>query len=163
MEMVVLALVKDPHQARGLVRALDDAGFDREDIDTAGALTADLSDRGVPAEEAQAYAEGARRGCAVVCVCADDESEAARAAELMAQHGALDIDACAAGWTRESQALSEGEYPAGRGRMYRDPRTRPSPSTRTPGVKPGGPYQGPERRQRDQPYVGINRRMTSSF
>ena len=158
MDMVVLALVKDPHQARGLVRALDDAGFDREDIDTAGGLVAGLSDRGVPTEDAQSYAEGARRGCTVVCVCAAGEDEAARAAELMAEHGALDIEACAAGWKRASHALSEGEYPVGRGRMYPDPRNKPSPSTRTPGAKPGGPYYGPERRRLDQPYIGINRR-----
>jgi hypothetical protein len=143
MEMIVLALVQDPQQARGLVRALDDAGFEREEIDTAGGMVADLSDRGVPTEDAQAYAEGAGRGCTVVCVCADDETDAERAAMLMAQYGALDI---------------EGDYRAGAGRMYRDPRTRPSPSTRTPGAKPGGPYHGPERRVRDQPYVGINRR-----
>jgi hypothetical protein len=169
-----MGLMKDPHQARGVVRALDDAGFDREEIDTAGGLIGGLSGMGLPADEAHSFAEGARRGGTLVCVRADDESEAGRAAEVMAEHGALDIDACAAGWKREgwsgriaepqeavvveSYALSIGDHPTGSGRMYRDPRTRPSPATRTPGVVPGEPYRGPERRVRDQPYVGINRR-----
>jgi hypothetical protein len=158
MAMVVLALMKDPHEARGLVRALDDAGFELEEIDTAGGMLPELSGMGVPAQDAQSFAEGSRRGGTVVCVCTEHDVEADRAAQLMAEHGALDIDACATRWQTDTYALSEGEYPAGAGRMYRDPRTRASPATRTPGAKPGGPYHGPERRERDQPYVGINRR-----
>jgi hypothetical protein len=173
MAMVVIGLMKDPHQARGVVRALDDAGFDREEIDTAG-LVAGLTEMGLPEDEAHSFAEGARRGGTVVCVHGEDESEAEQAAQIMAEHGALDIDACAAGWKSEgwsgriaepqqavvgeSYAASLGEYPTGIAKMYRDPRTRPSPATRTPGTAPDKPYEGPERRQRDQPYVGINRR-----
>jgi hypothetical protein len=162
MGMVVLGLMRDPHQARGLVRALDDAGFDLEAIDTSGNMLPELSERGVPAEDAQYFAEGARRGGAVVCVCTETDSEASRAAELMAEHGALDIDACATHWKTEPYALTEGEYPAAAGRMYRDPRTRPSPAVRTPGASRDKPYRGPERRVRDQPYVGVNRRMDIS-
>ncbi len=158
MAMVVLALMKDPHEARGLVRALDDAGFELEEIDTAGGMLPELSGMGVPAQDAQSFAEGARRGGTVVCVCTEDDAEAERAAQLMAQHGALDIDACATRWQTDAYALNEGEYPAGAGRTYRDPRTRPSPATRTPGASRDERYRGPERRQRDQPYVGINRR-----
>jgi hypothetical protein len=80
----------------------------------------------------------------------------------MAEHRALDIDACATRWQTDADALSEGEYPVGPGRTYRDPRTRPSPSVRTPGTSRDKPYRGPERRQRDQPYVGINRRIDIS-
>jgi hypothetical protein len=159
MNMVVVGLMQDPHQARGAVRALDAAGFDREDIDTEGELAARLASIGVPADEAGYYAEGARRGGTLVCVCADSELEAGRAADIMAEHGALDIEACAAGWTVETTALSAGEAPAGTARMYRDPRTRPSPSVRTPGASRDERYRGPERRVRDQPYVGINRRV----
>jgi hypothetical protein len=158
MDMVVLGLMQDPHQARGAVRALDAAGFEREEIDSAGELAARLSGMGVPPDEADDFAEAARRGGTLVCVCTDGDAEAERAADIMAEHGALDIEACAAGWEIESTTLVAGEVPAGRGRMYRDPRTRPSPSVRTPGVVPGERYRGPERRMRDQPYVGINRR-----
>lgn len=156
--MVVVGLMQDAHQARGAVRDLDAAGFDREDIDTAGALAVRLSGVGVPGEEAEYYAEAARRGGTIVCVCADDELEAERAADIMAEHGAIDIEACVATWLKTT-ALAVGEAPAGRGRMYRDPRTRPSPSVRTPGASRDERYTGLERRVRDQPYVGINRRV----
>ena len=96
MAMVIVGLLKDAHQARGLIRALDDAGFSGDDIDMQGGLVADLTLRGVPAEDAQAYAEGVRRGGAIVCVRADA-------------------------------------------------RTR-------------GRYAGPERRQRNEPYAGDERR-----
>lgn len=159
MNMVVVGLMQDPHQARGAVRDLDAAGFAREDIDTAGELAMHLSAMGVPADEATQYAEGARRGATLVCVCADDELEAERAADIMAEHGALDIEACLPGWRAETTTLVVGEIPVGRGRMYRDARTRPSPSVRTPGASREERYRGPERRVRDRPYVGINRRV----
>jgi hypothetical protein len=174
MARIVVALMKDPHQARGLVRALDDEGFRREEIDVSGGYVSGLTAMGVPIDEANSYAEGVRRGGMLVCVRADDESEAELAAEMMMEHGAVDIDACTTGWKAqgwpgriaepqtavliERYTVEFGEYPAGTGRHYRDPRTRPSPSVRTPGATPGGPYNGPERRVRDQPYVGINRR-----
>jgi len=159
MSMIVMGLMKDAHQARGLVRALDDDGFELDDIDLdAGQLT-ELTSRGVPEEEAHFYAEGARRGGMLVCVRADDEDEAAEAAETMSEHGAVDIEACASGWrsegwsgryehqptVREEYAVVFGEYPAAPGRIYHDPRA-------------GGRYDGPERRKADQPYAGVNRR-----
>jgi hypothetical protein len=170
---IVAGLMKDAHQARGLVRALSDAGFDREEIDIAGPVTA-LTDIGIPEGEAHILAEGARRGGSIVAVKADDEMEAEQAALLMTRHGAIDIEACDAGWRSQgwSGRLAEpltsieveryayvfGDYPVGAGKIHRDPRTRPSPSVRTPGEVPGGPYHGPERRRMDKPYVGINRR-----
>lgn len=172
MGMTVLGLMKDAHQARGLVRALDDEGFEREDIDVSSGPLGELTSRGVPDQEANFYAEGARRGGAIVCVCAKDEDEAAEAAELMAEHGAVDIEACSSDWQSqgwggtydaqpavvEEYAVAFGEYPAAPGRIYHDPRTIPSPSTRTPGTVPGGGYDGTDRRRRDEPYVGVNRR-----
>ena len=98
MATVIVGLVGNAHQARGLIRALDDAGFSGEDIDMSGGLLSELIARGVPDEEAGLYAEGVRRGGAIVCVRTDDEEEAAEAAELMSGHGALDIDACTSGW-----------------------------------------------------------------
>jgi len=122
MSTVIVGLVNDVHQAAGLIRALDDAGFSGEDIDMQGGLLAQLAARGVPDEEAAAYAEGVRRGGAVVCVRAESDEEAVEAAELMSAHGALDLDGCPS-------------------RIYHDPR-----------------YFGPERRARQEPYEGPERR-----
>ena len=157
--MVIVGLLKDAHQARGVIRALDDAGFSGDDIDMSCGLLSQLVTRGVPDEDAHAFAEGVRRGGAVVCVRTEDEEEAAEAAELMCAHGAIDIDACTSGWKRagwggrceaqpdvatEHYAARFGEYPAAPGRIYQDPRARR--------------YSGPERRVRDEPYPGLNRR-----
>jgi hypothetical protein len=129
MGMIVVGLMKDAHQARGLVRALDDDGFERDEIDVSSGLLTELVARGVPDEDAPVYAEGARRGGMLVFVRADDDDEAAEAAELMAEHGAVDIDACATGWQQQGYAVAFGEYPAAPGRIYYDSR-----------------YRGPERR-----------------
>src|SRR5437879_10507683 len=75
MATVIVGLVGDAHQARGLIRALDDAGFSGEDIDMSGGLLSELAARGVPDEEANLYAEGVRCGGAIVCV-RTDEAEA---------------------------------------------------------------------------------------
>ena len=171
---IVAGLMRDAHQARGLVRALADAAFEREEIDMSGGPVGGLVACGVPEGEAHVLAEGVRRGGAIVAVRADDEMEAEQAALLMSRHGAVDIEACATGWRSqgwtgrisapedrvkiERYAYVFGDYPAGAGKIYRDPRTVPSPSTRTPGAIPGGPYHGPERRHMDKPYVGVNRR-----
>jgi hypothetical protein len=138
MAMVIVGLLRDAHQARGVIRALDDAGFSGDDIDMSGGLLPQLAARGLPDEDAHALAEGVRAGGALVCVRTDTEEEAAEAAELMCAHGALDIDACAKDWAHR------GEYPSAPGRIYPDPRRRP--------------YSGPERRVRDEPYPGVERR-----
>ena len=156
---IVAGLVKDAHQARGLIRALQDDGFKRQEIDMAGPVSA-LTDLGIPEGEAHVLAEGARRGGSIVAVKADDEFEAEQAALLMNRHGAVDIEACAEGWRNqgwrgrvaephttiavERYVMVFGDYPGGSGRIYRDPSTNP--------------YHGPERRRRHKRYVGINRR-----
>ena len=154
MAMVIVGLLRDAHQARGMIRALDDAGFSGDDIDMQGGLLAELALRGVPEDEAATFAEGVRRGGAVVCVRADDQQEASEAANLMREHGALDIEACRAGWRGREQvqpdppaehyASAFGEYPAGPGRIFADARRRP--------------YSGPERRVGRAPYSGSDRR-----
>jgi hypothetical protein len=119
MATVIVGLVSDAHHARGLIRALDDAGFSGEDIDMSGGLLSELAARGVPDEEANLYAEGVRCGGAIVCVRTDADEEAAEAAELMAEHGVP-------------------------GRIYHDPRAER--------------YRGPDRRVRQEPFEGVNRR-----
>ena len=164
MAMIVVGLLKDAHEARGVVRALEADGFDLEDIDVSSSLPTELMARGVPEKEAHTYAEGVRRGGMLVFLHAEDDDEAAEAAEMMATHGALDIDACASGWQAdgwsgrcdqphavvEGSAVVFGEYPAAAGRIYHDPRAS---------VGASRPYDGPERRKRDEPYAGVNRRL----
>ncbi|HYL23520.1 MAG TPA: hypothetical protein VEV21_03915 [Burkholderiales bacterium] len=94
MAMVIVGLLKDARQARGVIRALDDAGFSGDDIDMSGGLLSQLVARGVPDEDAHAFAEGVRRGGAIVCVRTQDEEEAAEAAELICAHGAVGVETC---------------------------------------------------------------------
>ena len=174
MAYIVAGLASDAHQARSLIRALANAGFAREEIDRAGGPVSGLVGLGVPESEAHVFAEGVRRGGAIVVVAADDEFEAEQAALLMNRHGAVDIESCDAGWRRlgwagritapEDRPTLErypyvfGEYPGGSGRIYRDPRATPVPSARAPRPISEERYHGPERRHMDKPYVGINRR-----
>ncbi|MGQ0655054.1 MAG: hypothetical protein ACT4P4_22780 [Betaproteobacteria bacterium] len=158
MAMVVVGLMQDAHQARGVVRALEGAGFDLEDIDTSGTLVDELMLLGVSDEDAHFFAEGARRGGMIVCARAGDPRMAEQAADIMDEHGAIDVDACSTGWRGKGwsgqvgtpvkttvlahYAIEFGEYPAGPGRIYRDARS----------------YSGPERRHDALPFFGVNRR-----
>src|SRR5207249_3915077 len=63
----------------------------------AGGLIGGLTDMGVTRADAEYYAESVRRGGALVTVRADD-SRAERAAEVMRDHGAGDIERRAEQW-----------------------------------------------------------------
>lgn len=63
----------------------------------AGGLIGGLTDMGVSKTDAEYYAESVRRGGALVTVRADD-SRADRAAEIMREHGAIDIERRAEQW-----------------------------------------------------------------
>lgn len=156
MEFLVAGMMKDPQHARQVAKALEDAGFEREDLTGGDGFIAELCRHGVPEPEAHAYAEGVRRGGALVAVAAKDEIDANQAAVIMSRNGALDIEKCADGWKRggwsgrfnaepaielETYTLVFGELHAGGGRVY---------SVRR--------YAGPERRHAGQPYRGLNRR-----
>lgn len=156
METLVVGMMKNPEHARDVARALAEAGFEREDIAGDDGFIAGLCRGGVPEHEAHAYAEGVRRGGAVLAVAADDDADANQAAIVMSRNGALDIEKCADGWKRrgwsgrfnaeaaievETYTLVFGEYPAGAGRIYR-----------------ARSYRGPERRRAERPYGGVNRR-----
>ena len=169
MSYIVAAMTKGMHQGRGLVRALADAGFPREEINASDGLVGGLVEMGIPESEAHVFAEGARRGGGVVIVRADDEFEAEQAALLMHQHGAVDVEACDAGWRRLGwsgriphpasmvsvghYALVFGDYPSGSGRIYPDLLALAAARK-----KREAEYDGPERRHLDQPYQGANRR-----
>ena len=137
MRVMVVGMMKNPAHAREVTYALADAGFEREDIAGDDSFIAGLYDCGVPLHEAHAYAEGVRRGGAVVAVLVGDEAAANQAAVMMSRHGALDIRKCAEGWKRqgwngrfnaepaiegETYTLVFGEYPVGTGRIYRNRR-----------------------------------------
>lgn len=155
MDFLIVGMMKDPQHARQVAKALEEAGFEREDLTGGDGFIAELCHRGVPEPEAHAYAEGVRRGGAVLAVAAEGEVDANQAAVVMSRNGALDIEKCADGWKRggwsgrfnaepaieiETYTLVFGEFHAGRGRVYR------------------GRYAGPERRRAREPYRGLNRR-----
>jgi uncharacterized protein (TIGR02271 family) len=96
MAKTVIGLFDDSRQTQHIVQALGDAGFRREDIRTLTrqeeASVGTLSAYGVPEAEASYYAEGLRRGGAVVLVDAADE-RADRAAAIMERYPAMDLEA----------------------------------------------------------------------
>jgi hypothetical protein len=63
----------------------------------AGGLIGGLTDMGVSKTDAEYYAESVRRGGALVTVRADD-ARAERAADIMREHGAIDIERRAEQW-----------------------------------------------------------------
>lgn len=95
----------------------------------AGGILGALTDLGVPEEEAHYYAEGVRRGGALVSVETDDYM-ANRAAEIMGHYGAVDLDTRVKDWRQTGWARF-------------DPNTGPYESTDSrPFVDPNaGPYQ----------------------
>lgn len=71
----------------------------------AGGLVGALTNAGVPEEDANIYAEGIRRGGALLSVEADSEADADRVAGIMNQYNVVNIDRRGeeyrqAGWTR---------------------------------------------------------------
>jgi uncharacterized protein (TIGR02271 family) len=95
MAKIVIGLFNDRSEAQQVVQALGNDGFRREDIRTLtsqeGASVGTLTAHGVPEAEAQAYAEGLRRGGAVVLVDAADE-RAERAVAIMERYPAADLE-----------------------------------------------------------------------
>jgi uncharacterized protein (TIGR02271 family) len=93
MAKTVIGLLDDRREAQHIVQALGDAGFRREDIRTLTspeeASVGALSAHGVPEAEAQAYADGVRRGGALVLVDAADD-RADRAVAIMERAPAVD-------------------------------------------------------------------------
>lgn len=66
----------------------------------AGGLTGALTDAGVDEADAHAYAEGVRRGGTLVTVRADD-SLSAKVADILDDHGTVDMDERETSWRRE--------------------------------------------------------------
>ena len=94
---IVAALVKDAHQARGLIRALADAAFEREEIDMSGGPVSGL----MACECLKARPTSLRKGSGAAArswPCEPTTRWAEQAALLMNRHGAVDIEACSTGW-----------------------------------------------------------------
>jgi uncharacterized protein (TIGR02271 family) len=66
-----------------------------------GGVIGALTKIGVPEDEAHYYAEGVRRGGTLITLHARDERMAQCAAQVMRQHGAIDIDQRAEQWRQE--------------------------------------------------------------
>src|SRR4029434_10378084 len=85
-----------------------------------------LADLGVPSDEAHAYAEGVRRGCALVVVESSDD-RAERGMEILQRLHPVDIHARTAQWRQEGWTGAAG--PPGAGGAAAPPRGehRPPP------------------------------------
>jgi hypothetical protein len=80
-----------------IVVALTGAGLGA----AAGGLAGALIGWGIPAEDAELYSEGVRRGGTIVSVQADSLSQADEVSSLMRTEGAVDIDERASQWRAE--------------------------------------------------------------
>jgi stress response protein YsnF len=116
MAFNVVGLFDNPSDAQAAAQDLRDAGFSGNDISdshaaagtgigaAAGGLAHELVGAGVPEDDANVYAEGVRRGGALLSVQVDDEPRANRAAQVMDRHHVVDINQRGqeyrqAGWT----------------------------------------------------------------
>lgn len=100
-----------------LVAALGGAGIGA----VAGGLIGALTDVGVPEEDAHYYAEGVRRGDAVLTVRANTAADAERARNIMNDNGALDIASRVSSWrTRGWEGHNPGNEPLSEDEVRRE-------------------------------------------
>ena len=104
MSKTVTCLYHNRQKATEIVSRLEQAGLSRGDIsiysDHSDNLIDDLEDAGVPRSDAHAYAEGVRRGGALVAVeCNDGEVE--RVVDILDDDGVLDLDEQQTSWRSE--------------------------------------------------------------
>lgn len=67
----------------------------------AGGIIGTLISKGVPEDQAHAYAEGVRRGGTLITVHAEDDKLTHRAERLLKRHGAVEIEERARQWKNE--------------------------------------------------------------
>jgi hypothetical protein len=115
-----------------IVAALSGAGVGA----VAGGLIGGLTDMGVSKTDAEYYAESVRRGGALVTVRADD-TRAERAAEILRDRGAIDIERRAGQWRERGwTGWNERAEPYTRAEMERD-RDLYGATDRTTGIAGG--------------------------
>jgi uncharacterized protein (TIGR02271 family) len=114
MSKTVTSLFRSPEAAADVVTRLEKLGIGRDDITvhtgSDSSFVSSLDDLGVPRSDAQAYAEGVRRGgCLVVVECDDEEVD--RVTSVMDGEGVLDLDERQSAWRSEGWAggLQEGQ------------------------------------------------------
>ena len=128
----------------------------------AGRLVGALTHLGVPEEEAQFYAEGVRRGGTLVTVRAMDDGMAETAADIMREFGAVDITQRADQWRQSgwSAPVQSGQDRQAAARASEQASMRPSFQSQLSHEAANQPtYRGPERRQSNAPWTGVERRM----
>jgi uncharacterized membrane protein len=94
---------------------------------TVGGIIGALTDLGIPEEAAHYYAEGVRRGGALVSIETEDDMSD-EAAKIMARYGAVDIDERVEGWRKSGWTHFDpntGPYQATDPRPFIDPNTGP--------------------------------------
>src|SRR5258707_6564950 len=109
MAKTVIGVLQSAEQARQAMEELLKSGFEQQAV---GVISADfareaqaaiqggstgtaigaLVKKGIPEEQASFFAEGPRRGGALVTVLAKTDQDAARALEILKRHGAEKID-----------------------------------------------------------------------
>jgi hypothetical protein len=112
----------------------------------AGGLIGGLTAKGIPEDDAHFYAEGVRRGAALITVAAKTDELARRALEILKSHGGVDLDERATRWKAQGW---NGRFEASRAQ----PVVIEAPADDTTGARH---YSGPERR------TGAERRHAAS-
>lgn len=103
----------------------------------AGGVVGGLIGLGIPADEAEIYAEGIHRGGTLVTVDAAD-ADADRVAAVLSQHNAVDIDKRASEWESTGWQRKHPARETTSGASTIDPRTRGVDRESTPGgMDPG--------------------------
>jgi outer membrane lipoprotein SlyB len=135
----------------------------------AGGIVGALVKKGIPEEQANFFAEGLRRGGALVTVLAKTDQDASRALEILKRHGAEKIDERIVQWRglgwRGSLAAATRKAPkkAGEGATGVEPGV-PFAAVEIYAVEieiPEDAYAGPERRMNQGAYSGEDRRQAA--
>jgi hypothetical protein len=123
----------------------------------AGSIIGGLISKGVPKDHAHAYAEGVRRGGALVTVRAENDEQIERAVEIMQRHGAVKIEERMRQWKSKGWSGRFDEKAPARARPEEP---RPAGELLS-AVEVYSMIELPERRRRDQPYSGEERRKAA--
>jgi hypothetical protein len=124
----------------------------------AGGIIGTLVSKGVPEDQAHAYAEGVRRGGALVTIHAEADDLAQRAVQIMQRDGAVNIDERARQWKSEGWS----------GRFDEKAPARAEPQEPLPAGEVLSAVEVysmviemQERRRSNQPYSGVERRKAA--
>jgi uncharacterized protein (TIGR02271 family) len=111
MTKTVTSLFDDQTKGHAVVSRLEQAGISRENVtlyaNDSSDLIDDLDDLGIPAADAHAYAEGIRRGGALITVSCD-EDEVDRVISVLDGEGIVDLDERESAWRNEGWQGYEG-------------------------------------------------------